>query len=252
MMQPCDASDPAQAWAWGSPAPGYLANTDPTSHAQLCLNVGGCAASNMMFYECVDDPAGSSCGAPLGQYPNLVWNLTAQGALTSAEFGADWGLTLFPNATLQMLPLVPGGSPAQTWAFNATTRQLSVPSVGQCLSTPPQRTYALVCGRITTFDGFSADDAIGGYCLSVLASGAWALTAGAVTLASGPAPPGPPFNPETPHRLLLAMAGPIVTAAVDGVELASVSDTTFASGNAALGSGWHAAAFRNFSITTGV
>lgn len=250
MMLPCDSTDPAQSFSWGLPAPGYVANTNPTTLSQLCLNVGGCAAWDMMFYECVDDPTQSSCGAPAGQYPNLVWNLsTSPGPLTSAEFGAGWSLTLMPNATLQMLPLgQPGGSPNQTWAYNSTTGALSVPAAGLCLSTTPLHTYAIVCGRITTFDGFTANDAIGGYCLSVSDKGTWELTAGAVTLASGALPPVPPFDPETPHRLALAMAGPVVAAAIDGAELASVVDATFATGNAAVGSGWHTAAFRNFSV----
>lgn len=95
--------------------------------------------------ECVDDPTQSSCGAPPGQYPNLVWALNeTSGALTSAEFPVSWGLTLLSNATLQVLPLDGIYQSNQTWAWNASSGLLSVPSSGLCLSTQPQVVYAQI------------------------------------------------------------------------------------------------------------
>jgi hypothetical protein len=52
MMSPCDASDPAQVWAWDVPAPGYVANTAAFG-GQVCLNIFGCNDDDISFYACV-------------------------------------------------------------------------------------------------------------------------------------------------------------------------------------------------------
>lgn len=46
----CNASDPAQRWTFGTPAPEYLSNG--VGAAQLCLNVDGCN-SDLIYYTCV-------------------------------------------------------------------------------------------------------------------------------------------------------------------------------------------------------
>ena len=113
-------------------------------------------------------------------------------------------------------------------------------------SLPPRRTYAQACARITTFNGFDATSTMPGYCLQLQESGSWQLVAAAVTLASGTLPP--PFNASAPHDISVDVRGDVVTAAVDGVQLASATDKQFATGNAAIGAGWHQAAFDSVRI----
>jgi len=116
-------------------------------------------------------------------------------------------------------------------------------------------------GLIGRFSRRGAQSDIGhfdGYLFDVAASGAWALirndvTPGAmVTLAAGTLPA--PLGTRTWHRLTLAMSGPDVTAAVDGHQVAAVSDPAWAAGLAgieagALSGGWPQAEFRNLALT---
>jgi hypothetical protein len=242
LLAPCDDDDAAQAWAFGAPAPGYVSNT--VGYSTQCLNIGGCVDADIIYYECVDDPAGSSCGAPPGNYPNLVWALNSTtGALTTAMDGK--ALTLDPAAgTLSAAPFT--GAATQRWAHNATSRALSLPAFGLCLSTPPARTYVTVCARIQSYDGFDAVEATPGYCLQVDARGGWALLGGGATLAAGAAAG---WAPAAPHRLAVSCAGPLITAVLDGVALATVQSANFTYGNAGLGSGYHSAAFTDLALT---
>jgi hypothetical protein len=104
-----------------------------------------------------------------------------------------------------------------------------------------------VCGRITQFAGLNGAQAMPGYCLQVDARGGWTLVSDSAPLATGMLPG--PFNASSTHRLSLSMAGDVITAAVGGVQLTSVVDKSYAVGNAAVGSGWHVAAFDNFAVT---
>ena len=154
-------------------------------------------------------------------------------------------LTLHPNnRTLFLAPFVPGTS-TQQWTYAADTGRLSV--AGLCLSTTPVRTYVQVCGRIATYNGFNAATTPG-YCFSVNAAGVWTLASNSAPIVSGNATQQP-FVPAQPHRLQLSMAGPVIEASLDGAVVASVVDTAYTVGNAALGSGWHVAAFSNFTVT---
>jgi hypothetical protein len=244
LMAPCDSHDLAQVWAFNNPAPAYLSNT--VGFNQQCLNVNGCEASSIIFYQCVDDPSGSSCGAPAGQYPNLMWAINASGALVSPMDG--WSLTLnsTDKQTLYLSPFT-GTNPLQVWSFDAATGLLSVPSAGLCLSTPPRKIYAQVCGRITSYDGFSASTATAGYCMRVESDGVWTLTGNGIALATGNVTAG--FDSTVPHTLSLSMAGPVVEGYVDGALLAQEVDTGFVVGNAGVGAGWHASSFDNLNIT---
>jgi hypothetical protein len=49
--------------------------------------------------------------------------------------------------------------------------------------------------------------------------------------------------------MAVSMAGTVVEALLDGAVLASVVDSSYGVGNAALGSGWHPAAFDDFAVT---
>ena len=88
--------------------------------------------------------------------------------------------------------------------------------------------------------------AAGGYVLQLWpASGRWELATGpthGVVLANGTAV----ISGWT--ALQLAMAGTSIRASINGVQVAKVTDSTFANGMAALGSGWHPAYFKSFQV----
>jgi hypothetical protein len=96
--------------------------------------------------------------------------------------------------------------------------------------------------------------ALSGYRLRLTPSGEWFLEAAPpasgkamAVLAKGVLPSG--FDGRAWHELLLTADGSKLTASVDGALLATVQDTSFDSGSAALGSGFHLAAFRAFNLT---
>ena len=47
LMVPCDDSDPAQSFVFGTPAPGYVSNS--LGARVLCLNLAGCDPVNDTF-----------------------------------------------------------------------------------------------------------------------------------------------------------------------------------------------------------
>lgn len=79
----------------------------------------------------------------------------------------------------------------------------------------------------------------------VEASGAWTLALGHRALASGAvAPPGGRW-----HRLSLEARGSQIEAALDGQRLvAATSDGRFQRGWCGLGTGWHGAEFRDWTM----
>ena len=99
-----------------------------------------------------------------------------------------------------------------------------------------------VCGRI---DSYSAWGAFRGYCLRVNAAGSWTLLAGAGSLAAGTISG---FDPLLWHALGVRFVGQAVSATVDGVVVWAGTSALFAAGLAAIGSGWHLADFRDFSV----
>jgi hypothetical protein len=238
-LQPCDATDAAQSFVADVPAHGYLRN----AATKGCIDVNGCATL-VDSYECVDDPAGNSCGGPAGSYPNLMWAFdAASGHLTS---GLGSVLTAFPNGTLYSLPIGSAGG-AQSFDFNASSGQIAVRGGGnaRCVSAPPKRVYARVCGRVAAFSGFAGD--LTAVCLDVAASGAWSLYAhtgaAAATLASGTLAA---FDSTARTPLSLAFAGPLIAASAGGVQLAQVDGSAAgapAAGNVLLGAGWHDSAW---------
>jgi galactosylceramidase len=83
-----------------------------------------------------------------------------------------------------------------------------------------------------------------GYIFSVRSDGRWTLRARRATLAEGRAA----FAAGQWHRLRLTMAGPRITAAIDGKEAGAAVDMTCRRGLAGLGSGWNSAMFDDFSV----
>ena len=114
-----------------------------------------------------------------------------------------------------------------------------------------------VCARISTFkpDGEPPQ----GYCLVLDSTGAWFLVAGGkagpssdlwTVLASGKTKGGAKGAGGW-HKLQLKVAGSTLTGTVDGETVGSTTDASnrFAHGMIAIGSGWHEAAFDNFSVS---
>ncbi|MCP2329303.1 galactosylceramidase [Hamadaea flava] len=105
--------------------------------------------------------------------------------------------------------------------------------------------YLLLGGRVN-HTAKSAEPA-DGYDLKVNADGSWALRVGSVgnTITSGTIAG---FTPTAWHTLKLRFNGTNIKAYADGVLLADVTHTSFASGQVELGSGYHEAMFDNLAI----
>ena len=111
---------------------------------------------------------------------------------------------------------------------------------------------ATVMGRIESSDVFQDGDAFypSGYILRVEADGKWNLISAtymkpSISLASGSVS----LSPGKWHRFALAFHGRQITAALDGVQLANVFDSSHAHGMFALGTGWNKAQFDNLAVT---
>ena len=212
--------------------------TRPALHKRLvdasvagggCIDINGCGTI-VDTYECLT--TGGSCGG--STFPNLMWTYSAStGALTSALDGLV--LTAAANGTLFALP-VAGNDPGQSWNYNMTSGQISLRSGAGCVSIPPQKRYARICGRVQSLSGF--DGSLTAYCLEIQHDGAWALMAhpNPAPLASGTIAS---FQSTDAHIFNLVFAGPLVQASVDTKVLAQVSDDSIAAGNVLLGGGWH-------------
>ncbi len=83
-----------------------------------------------------------------------------------------------------------------------------------------------------------------GYWLKVDQAGNWELGTAKVALASGQAT----FSANTWHSLKLEFKQARIKVFIDGKLVTEVSDDTYASGMAGVGSGWHQAQFDNLSI----
>ena len=105
-------------------------------------------------------------------------------------------LALTINATNNDLYLTTSqvGNILQQWTYNSSSMQLSINDL--CLSTPPQKTNAIICGRVTTFDGFNAIS-YPGYCFQVDHLGKWSLQSNSIQIDMGILSS---FNSQTPHN----------------------------------------------------
>jgi hypothetical protein len=129
-------------------------------------------------------------------------------------------------------------------------------SVDMLLTQPG--TSAGLIGRFSQRGGPADIGHFDGYLFDVATSGAWRLIRNDVapgrteTLAAGLLPR--PLGTGRWHRLSLAMAGPDLTAAVDGHQVAAVADRSWTAGLAGIeagagSGGWPQAEYRNLSIT---
>ena len=201
MLRPCSASDPAQQWVWDSPAPGYLSNSQPGGAGRQCLNVYGCK-SQVVYWSCLTT-GGTCCGASC--YQGLIWRHNASssssspagggGQLVSALPGGGCVTVAQPVSTASTLTLQPcGATSGQSFAYATSSGLVEVVGSGLCLSQPPPPPpplhYVQLCGRLGSFNGFSAGAPISAYCLRLAGDGSWVLQAGQRVLAQGvlPAP----------------------------------------------------------------
>ncbi len=97
-------------------------------------------------------------------------------------------------------------------------------------------------GFVSLFGRVTADDQY--YELKVADSGDWELLAAATKLKGGKVL----FSANAWHRLKLACRAEMIAVAIDGTEVARISDTSFDHGNCGIGSGWHGAQFANIAI----
>ena len=102
--------------------------------------------------------------------------------------------------------------------------------------------YAALYGRVGKCP--QSADAPEGYCFRLYDNGAWKLLAVDKELASGRVELGK--NPW--HNMAMRFAGSKITLAVDGTEVTTGEDNTFAAGMAGLGTGWNCARFDNFAV----
>lgn len=109
--------------------------------------------------------------------------------------------------------------------------------------------YVQLCGRLLgngTLWNFKAAPPPA-VCLVVLANTSsslftWQLRIGAQTKETGS------ISASEKFQLAISFSGQKIAATVNGKQVTSLSDSTFAYGLAAVGSGWHDAYFDNFAI----
>ena len=104
--------------------------------------------------------------------------------------------------------------------------------------------FAYLLGRVADVPGFGTPTP-DGYWLAVNnLPGAWELHTAAGIVASGSAS----LATNTWHQLRLSLRGDTIGCYLDAVLLTNVTDSTFSSGMAGLGCGWHGAQFDNFTV----
>ena len=91
---------------------------------------------------------------------------------------------------------------------------------------------------------FESNKGAHGYGLVINEHGEWKLMRFLTPLASGKVS----FGAERWYNLALRFRGDIITAFVDGNEIASVKDGTYSKGYAGIGSGWNFARFDNLKM----
>lgn len=232
--EPAPGAQSAQVWTFGSPAAGYISNS--VTGVSTCLNLYGCMP-RLIYYECCLE-----CGCYNGE--GFVFELLPNGSLVAPLLPGQCAGVLGDNTTVSMVPCA--ASPAQHWTHTGTG-QLVNAAGGGCLTSQlvPQYPYVRVCIRVTAYSGFAGLAPVPGYCLQLNDNGAWAVTAGNTTLASGTVPD---FVPSARQALSLSAQGTSIAGAVGSAALGPWESSAFAAGMVALGSGVHAAAFDDLVV----
>ena len=152
------------------------------------------------------------------------------------------------------------GASSQKWLFNASTGALQVyaadgaPS-GKCLTeNGPYSTMELVlCARVTSW--YTPASHPLGYCLRLAVNGSWTAWSGSTLLQRGSWPSTlPPFEAASFNTMAVSALDTTIEFSLGGPARTSlavvfrVTDSAFASGQVALGSGWHDARFDDFAV----
>ena len=246
-VMPCTAAT-SEVFTWNSsnsPGPGYVSSSWGGSTG--CLTTCACETGCIQFWLCGQ----GGCGTPGQSYE---WSMPQgmPGPLANAAY-APGGVLTYANGNLGIANYT--GADGQVWAFNATSGQIVLPRLGLCLSTAPvqgDRTYAQVCARATGVWPWTAP--MPAYCLQLDGNGTWVLAAGADSIAEGQvgvhSRVGQRFDPTLTHELVVSAFGTAISAYIDGIQVASVTDDRYSGGSAAIGGGWHPIAFDSFSISS--
>ena len=229
-------------------------------------------------------------GVPLAQIPppssfplpySDDFSNYAEGS-TPVRFWADQtgSFAVHAGALTQVVPIDPGPN---KWAAedvdpitllgDGTLQNVTV-SIGASFS-PPMNTsgqcgfgcvYVQLCARITAYTGFKVQNPPG-LCLALNSTGAWVARAGPVVLGSGVVSEKEEaefFDPTALHSLVLTVRGERVIGWVgvghpppgggvpDSIPCLNVTSSAYTSGLVGLGSGYHWAAFTNFSLSLAV
>ena len=158
--------------------------------------------------------------------PNQRWLVNAADSTIRLAAAVNWCMTVAPSSDSNIVYLGPcvAGATEQQWATEFFSNQ-----------------YAGMFGRLNE----GGDRTRQGYGFTLSQAGAYAVMAGEVTLASG--------SVDVPvvgswHTLSLLFASSTITAFINGTQVASVNNATFASGLVSLVSNWGIAYFDNFSV----
>jgi hypothetical protein len=180
----------------------------------------------------IDPFDGSAAGADAPSSSHVLSQLTVEPRLVDHTGPNGWN----------QLPMTLLGS--KNWS-DFTVRAVGRTNGTGKVGVAANETIA-VYGRCGHGYAFSA---AGGYCLQLWpASNKWTLTTGPThdaLLAHGVCAGCSPGWTE----LTVSMTGSTITAHINGMLVANVTDATYSKGMAGLGSGWHPAWFRNFGVS---
>lgn len=143
----------------------------------------------------------------------------------------------------------PGGQSGQIEVVSRNSG-LCVFAAGPVGPPAPSAAFLMVAARISDYERNGAP--VSGYALSVFASdpptapGTWRLQFASKVLANGTT--AAPIVPGAFHTLAVECAGQRVTASLDGVALASVTDASSGFGMTAFGSSWSKSWFDSFRV----
>ena len=244
-LQACDLGNPLQRWRFSSVAPNYL-STDSSPH--YCMDLPGCGLTNTIdLYDCVT--ADCSCGCP--GFQNLQYILSNSQLTTPLSPGQC--VTLQKDGSLLLKQCNTGGGLGQSWVYNSSSLQLSVinpPNGGSplCLDggpPPPPPPYASVVARVPSYGPDYS-----GYVLSTFGDATWVVYSGKTVLANGTLPSG--YNSTAFNTISISAKGTTISASFGDTKLWTGSDSTYANGQAGLGSGYHYAAFDSFEVAVAV
>lgn len=251
VVQPCAAGSSTQLWApVGQGLPAQIASVSDPS---MCLGLGntdpGWDAPSVALLPC------NSSSAPVWSMVPATSQLTTGGGLCADVLGDK----VFPGDHIIAFPCKSPSDPTlqnEQWRINSNKTISSYLPGGFCMdssssSSGEPSSFVFVSMRINTYIRNGAPS--NGYALYVFASanataaGTWSLQFGGNVLKSGSTPS--PILPGVFHTLAVQAAGSRITAFLDNVTLATLTDTSSSYGMAAVGSGWHVAYFKNFAVT---